>query len=326
MLRNEATLEQAVTARPAIDPRTHRNPVFEGTLADPFVFRHAGVYYAVGTGPAGSEGAMQFPMLRSDNFFDWHPSGHGLLTPQVEGRHFWAPEVAYRTGKFYMYYSVGDEGHTLRVATSRTPEGPYVDTGTPLLDPESALFAIDPHPFRDVDGTWYLYYARDFPDQDGPDRSGTALAVGRLLSMTRLSTEYRVVLRARHDWQRYEKDRLMYDSVRDWHTLEGPSVVRRDGRYYCLYSGGNWQNASYGVDFAVGDSPLGPFRNSGKAPRVLRSIAGKRIGPGHNSLVTGPDGGTYIAYHAWDPAMTARHMCLSPLHWTPDGPAPVELG
>jgi len=45
------------------------------------------------------------------------------------------------------------------------------------------------------------------------------------------------------------------------------------------------------------------------------------IGPGHNSVVVGPDNVTqYIVYHAWDKAHTARRMCVDKLVWTADGP------
>jgi len=46
----------------------------------------------------------------------------------------------------------------------RSPLGPYQDVG-PLLDPSDCPFAIDPHPFRDEDGQWYLF-ARDFLDSE----------------------------------------------------------------------------------------------------------------------------------------------------------------
>ena len=55
----------------------------------------------------------------------------------------------------------------LRVATSDRPEGPYTDTGTPLTDCTGNRFTIDPHPFRDTDGTWYLFYARNYPNTEG---------------------------------------------------------------------------------------------------------------------------------------------------------------
>jgi GH43 family beta-xylosidase len=114
----------------------------------------------------------------------------------------------------------------------------------------------------------------------------------------------------------------MYGGVWDWHTLEGPCTLKRDGLYYCFYSGGNWQNDSYGVDFCYAEHPLGPFMDADlDHPRVLKSVPGQVFGPGHNSVVRGPDGVTdFIVYHAWDAAATARRMCIDPLVWTDEGP------
>jgi GH43 family beta-xylosidase len=43
---------------------------------------------------------------------------------------------------------------------------------------------------------------------------------------------------------------------------------------------------------------------------------GNLLGPGHNSFTTGPDGtSTWIVYHAWDPAQTARRMCIDRIEW-----------
>ncbi|HVL38542.1 MAG TPA: glycoside hydrolase family 43 protein [Fimbriimonadaceae bacterium] len=308
---------------PAPDGLTRpKNPLHEQYLADPFAFRHGDRWYILGTGPHDGLDP-EFPVLVSDDFLHWEPERCLLRRPDVDGDCFWAPEVAFQNGVFYLYYSVGigDKGHQLRVATSSRPLGPYLDSGVPLLDDPNCSFAIDPHPFLDGDGQWYLFYARDFLDTIG-GRAGTALAVAPLQDMTRIAREYAVVARARHEWQRFLADRLMYDGVYDWHTLEGPCVVPHDGRYYCFYSGGNWQNVSYGIDWMVADHPLGPWREVGApdAPRVLHSVPGHVIGPGHNSAIEGPDGRIYLVYHAWDPAMTARRACIDPLVWTPSGP------
>ncbi|MBA2482463.1 MAG: family 43 glycosylhydrolase [Planctomycetes bacterium] len=319
--------------------RSYANPVHDGYLADPFVWKHRDVYYAIGTGggTAGDlaqgtptqkpdvdvDGDRVFPVLRSDDFVHWTSVHQAMVRPDHRlGSEFWAPSVAEAHGCFYLYYSVGP-GHQLRVATSVRPEGPYRDTGTPMMAPGTMPFAIDTHPFRDDDGTWYLFYARDFADEVDGCRAGTALVVDRMIGMTRLAGEERVVLRARHDWQLFRAKRPMYGKIWDWHTLEGPCVVKHDGRYYCIYSGACFGNDSYGVDYAVADSVLGPYSDAGgeAGPRILRTIPGKVIGPGHNSLVVGPDGITeYLAYHAWDPAMTARRMHLDRLEWTTDGP------
>jgi GH43 family beta-xylosidase len=260
------------------------------------------------------------------DFCQWQFASSALVRPDRSlGENFWAPAVACAEGRFYLYYSVGhgDKNHQLRVGLADAPQGPYHDLGTTLIDPASCPFAIDPHPFQDNDGSWYLFYARDVLDSSDQARAGTGLAVARMRSMTELEDPGRVVLRARSDWQRFADRRPMYGQVWDWHTLEGPCVVKHDGRYYCFYSGGCWENETYGVDFAVADHPLGPWADCGNeaGPRVLRTVPGQVLGPGHNAVIGGPDGETeYLVYHAWGKDMKARQMFIDRLLWTADGP------
>ncbi len=311
--------------------QTYTNPVYPDYFADPFIWQHQGVYYAIGTGSAEaagqadeSQGGQVFPLLRSDDLFNWQFAGNALLRPDPAlGNNFWAPEIAYYDGIFYLYYSVGheDKNHQLRVASSPEPLGPYQDVGESLVALETCPFAIDPSPFQDDDGQWYLFYAQDFLDTDDGVRAGTALVVDRLLTMTKLAGEAKVVLRANHDWQRFLAERLMYGGFYDWHTLEGPCVRKHENRYYCFYSGGRWETQSYGVDYGVADRVMGPYFDAGNesGPRVLRST-GYVLGPGHNSIAVGADGQDYIIYHAWDTEMNARRMCIDRLIWTAEGP------
>lgn len=298
--------------------QTFTNPVYPGYFADPFVLEHVGRYYAYGTA-AESASAPTFEILRSDDLVTWESIGHALVPVNgVAAGDYWAPEVAHQDGTFFMYFSVGveDRGHQIRVATADHPEGPFhiVDE---VLTPDEP-FAIDPHPFRDDDGQWYLYYASDRLDGQ---RVGTSITVDRLVDMRRLAGAPVPVLGASADWQLFEAGREIYGSVYDWHTLEGPFVVKRDGRYWCLYSGGAWTNATYGVSYAVADTPLGPFHEPATdGPALLHSRPGELEGPGHNSVIRGPDGADYLVYHAWDAAHTGRRMCIDRLDWTPDGP------
>ena len=296
----------------------YKNPVF----AD---------YFAVGTGREEAGGVDEsagwvFPLLYSSDLVHWKRVGEALERPDPAlGDAYWAPEVVAQGGWHWMYYSVGfgDKRHQIRVAVASEPSGSYRDVGIhPLVAPTDPPFAIDPHPFCDDDGQWYLFYARDFLDSGGGVRPGTALVVDRLESMDRVAGQPRVVARARSDWQRFMADRPMYGTLYDWHTLEGPCVVKHDGRYYCFYSGGRWEGDTYGVDYAVADHVLGPYSDAGNeaGPRVLKTVPGKVLGPGHNSLVTGPDGREYLAYHAWDAGMTGRRLCIDRLVWTKDGP------
>jgi beta-xylosidase len=318
-----------------------QNPVYPYAFADPFVWKHEGRYFAVGTGPIAESASaaehefstreingreMAIPLLTSNDMVHWKLAGGALVVPPfARGAVFWAPEVAYSEGRFYLYYSFATEPlhHSLRVAVSSNPAGPYEDAGPLLPETDDCSFAIDAHAFHDDDGQWYLFYARDFLDSSDQARAGTALVIDRLINMTRLAGETRVVLRARSDWQRFKANRTMYGQVFDWHTLEGPCVRRHDGLYYCFFSGGCYEGEGYGVDYGVAKSVTGPYSDTGneRGARVLQSVPGKVIGPGHHSIVTGPDGKTdFIVYHAWDLAMTARRMHIDRLIWTSDGP------
>src|SRR5262245_43656668 len=194
-------------------PAVHANPVYPGHFADPFVWKHQDVYYAIGTGQAEANGqtlGKVFPILHSTDFLQWSFASNALERTDPElGSNFWAPEVAYADGKFYLYYSVGhgDKCHQLRVAISDDPLGPYREVKRPLIDPRACPFAIDGHPFQDDDGQWYLFYARDFLDSSPDRRAGTAVEVDRLKSMTELAGKPKVILRARHDWQRFQSAR-----------------------------------------------------------------------------------------------------------------------
>ena len=298
----------------------YKNPVYDKYLADPFVLHHDGKYYAYGTGSLSPEG-RPFPVLYSTDLVNWEQQGWSLIPPG--GDEFWAPEVAYFNGLFYMYYSahgIDGQDHQLRVATSADPLGPFQDAGVVLIPDQP--FTIDAHPFQDRDGQWYLFYARDFLTLDQQYRVGTEIVVDRMLDMLTLAGDPRVVIRPHADWQLFKAGRSMYGAVYDWHTVEGPAVRLHNGRYYCFYSGGAWEHDNYGVTYVVADHPLGPYRMpSGEEHILLRSAPGYLIGPGHNSFTVSPSGDQeYMVYHAWDLEMTARRMCIDPLYWENDIP------
>lgn len=307
-------------------PAPRAAPEWPGYLADPQVWRAAdGFYYCYGTGLFDT-GQMEtslvppnrghFPVLRSRDLVNWEWLGPAMPgdVERVPGgpslRRYWAPEVIGHGGRYLLYYA-GD--FRLRIAVADAPAGPFVDTGTVLLPDRG--FAIDAHPFRDpVSGKWYLFFAKKF---DFGTQRGTGLAVVQLGDDLRSTTgPVHPITTEFLPWHTFDP------KVGDF-CVEAPFVVFREGRYYCFYSAGNWKTASYGVGCAVADAITGPYtdKHSPERGAVIHTEGETQFGPGHCSVVRGPDGKMdFLIYHAWDNSRTRRVPWVAPLVWTADGP------
>jgi GH43 family beta-xylosidase len=278
-------------------PEKFINPVYPHSFPDPFVLKFRGQYFGYCTGDA--EDGNVFAIIRSANLVRWEAIGSAMMPLSSRPPYYWAPEVFYDNGRFYLYYSAGNETlMEIRVAVSDRPDGGFEDAGVRLTGED---FAIDAHVFVDNDGQRYLFYATDFLDHS---HVGTGTVVDRMLDWKTLAGTPRPVTRARYDWQVYDPARKEKGGVR-WHTVEGPTVLTRKGKYFEMFSGGNWQNNTYGVSFAVADSmqftdEWRQFSDGEKILPILRTIPGKVVGPGHNSVVRGSNNRElYCVYHRW---------------------------
>ena len=292
---------------------TYQNPVYPHSFPDPFVLKYCGEYWAYCSGP-WHDGRC-FGVLHSRDLVRWRALAGAMEPLPDRPTHYWAPEVTYDNGRFLMYYSVGDEEHMhIRVAVAERPAGPFVDSGRRLT---SETFAIDAHVFVDDDGARYLFYATDFLDRR---HVGTGTVRDLLRDALTTAGQPRPVTLPRYDWQVYDPQRAEKGGVR-WHTVEGPFVLKRKGRYYQMFSGGNWQNTSYGVSYAIGDSIATPDEwsqaaNGERVLPILRTLPGQIIGPGHNSVVRGPDNRQlFCVYHRWSADLDERQMAIDPLEW-----------
>ena len=291
---------------------TYTNPVYPHSFPDPFVLKHRGEYWAYCTG-LWRDGRA-FGVIHSRDLVHWEERP-GALEP-LPGDHpcYWAPEVALFEDRFYLYYSVGNEERMeIRVAVADHPAGPFVDSGRRLT---SEPFAIDAHVFTDEDGSRWLFYAADFLDRS---HAGTGTVRDRLLDPFTLEGNPRPVALPRHDWHVYHPNRPEKGGVR-WHTVEGPFVLRRKGLLYGMFSGGNWQNPTYGVSYATARSLQDPgeWAQAADGERVLPILrsGGEVVGPGHNSAVRGPDNRQlYCVYHRWSADLKERVMAIDPLDW-----------
>ncbi len=288
--------------------QTYLNPVYNHSCPDPYVLKHRGEYWCYSTG-IWRDGRA-FGVLGSRDLVEWRDLG-GALEPFPEGfTCYWAPEVVYHRGQFLMYYSVGNEVNMeIRVATAAHPSGPFVDSGRALTTEQ---FAIDAHVFEDANGDRYMFYATDFLSHT---HIGTGTVIDRMLDPFTLAGEPRPVTRARFDWQVYDPARVEKGGVR-WHTVEGPFVLKHKSLYYQMFSGGNWKNVTYGVSYATTDDLATTAEwvqaaNDDRVLPILRTLPGKVIGPGHNSVARGPDNRQlFCVYHRWAEQSAERVLAI----------------
>src|SRR5574344_1409475 len=85
---------------------------------------------------------------------------HGVVLKVADipwaGRQLWDNDVAYKDGKYYMYYPLKDKTDIFRigVAISEKPEGPFI----PQPDPVRGSYSIDSAVFKDSEGSFYMYF------------------------------------------------------------------------------------------------------------------------------------------------------------------------
>jgi arabinan endo-1,5-alpha-L-arabinosidase len=277
--------------------RTYVNPVLDEDFPDPAVIKADDGFYAYGTQTLRNGEWINVQVTRSADLVHWEHVGDALPEKPEWARttqDFWAPSVIFDGSTYIMYYSATpdvchhhERGHALAMATSKSPAGPFVDVGKPLLQGEGFEF-IDPMAFDDpVTGKHLLYWGSGFQpirvQELSPDRM--SFAPGS------------------------EPIELIWPNGKNGgfpRLVEASWVIRHDNFYYLFYSGDNCcgPDAEYGVMVARSKSATGPFETLEQAKGVPHSLmlfkSERWLAPGHNSIVTDAAGETWIIYHAID--------------------------
>lgn len=274
-------------------------------VADPFVFRHEGTYYMIGT----TRQHNGFDCYTSPDLVNWtftsaaytKPEGHFGVSA------FWAPEVCAYGGKFYLTYSACNSSRRLlsALAVSDRPEGPYTDLHAPWFD--FGYNAIDCHIFVDHHQSPYLYFSKNASRPGFSSGENYVIPLSRDLS--KLIGEPRLVGEASQAWE-------LWDWTRN-RGNEGVFVFAHRGKYYLTYSANNTTGPHYGVGYAVANHPLGPWIKGDENPILTSDIQRGVSSPGHNSVVWSPDSSErFIVYHRHaDPTKPSydRIVCIDRL-------------
>ena len=267
-------------------------------IADPYILNYDGTYYAYGTRGNG------FEVYISDDLKHWKRGEKLALSPKDSWgtKWYWAPEVYYvkSKNKFYMFYSVDEH---ICVATSDSPEGPFVqDKKEPIWDEKS----IDTSLFIDDDGTPYLYFVRF--------TGGNVIWVAEMKSDLKSIKKktLKQCISAEDGWE----------TVRD-RVAEGPSILKRNGMYYLIYSANHYQSQDYAVGYATATSPLGPWKKYTGNPILRRDqkVASGLFGTGHGAPFVCNDGSYKYIFHAhWSESKVApRTSFIADFTFADDG-------
>jgi beta-xylosidase len=272
------------------------NPVYDRDFPDPFVLHVGKTYYAYATNGNGAN----IQTATSSDLVHWKPGPDAL--PKVGKWAFpgntWAPEVLPRKdGTYVLYYTVSSGTQCIGRAVAKTPRGPFVDMwSAALVCQQSDGGSIDPDPFRDTNGSLYLYWKND----------GNSIGKPTHIWAQKLSADGTRLVGTPHDTGETN------EHVWEGQVVEGPTMWKHDGRYYLFYSGGNYQDDTYAVGYATCKTPLGPCTDAPQNP-ILKTRC-RAHGPGHNALID-VGGQTWIVYHAWRPDHTARVLWIDKLAW-----------
>ncbi len=284
----------------------YKNPVRRGFYPDPSIVRVGDDYYMV------NSTFVYFPCIpisHSKDLVHWEIIGHAITNPdwaELEGldggRGYWAPDISYYKGKFYICatYRNNDNEKIVRkqmVTRSDRPEGPYEKPVFIEVD------GIDPSIFNDDDGNRYML-------------------LNRGASIFKLSDDAK---------ERTSEVSLLYygDNKR---APEGPHILKKDGWYYLFQAEGG-TGPGHMISVSRSRELFGVYERCPYNPiMTYREIFNPYIRRcGHGKPVQTADGRWFIFYlcgRLLDGRYTVlgRETCVDELEWTADGWPVINKG
>jgi beta-xylosidase len=305
------------------------NPIFPGWYADPEARIFGNTYWVYPTysgdterpGPALKLSEAQLTLQKNtinekylrQTFLDafsstdlvhWkkHPLVLDIKNIAWAAYSVWAPSITQKDGKYYLFFGANDiqsdkELGGIGVAVSDSPAGPFTDhLGKPLVDKfHNQAQPIDQFVFKDTDGQYYLYYGG-----------------WKHCNVAKLNDDFT-------GFKPFE-DGTVFKSITPENFVEGVFMIKRQGKYYLMWSEGGWTGPDYSVAYAIADSPTGPFKRVGK---ILQQDPEVATGAGHHSVINIPNTDDWYIFYHRRPLTTTngnhRETCLERMYFDEKG-------
>jgi len=179
--------------------------------------------------------------VSSSDMKNWTDHGEVFraATETTWAKKTWAPAIAERNGKFYLYF--GNGGGNIGVVVADSPLGPFkgvrgtylIDGKTPGVMPAQKMWLFDPSVFIDDDGQAYLYFGGNGDDN---------VRVAKL----------------KPDMINIDGDVMKMSAP---NFFEASWVWKRNGIYYFAYSTN--PKAQLRIDYMTSDRPAEGFKYRG---------------------------------------------------------------
>jgi arabinan endo-1,5-alpha-L-arabinosidase len=238
------------------------------------------------------------------------PNGASWAHPFTNGsNHLWAPDISFRNGQFYLYYSAstfGSRNSAIFLATSTTAmPGSWTNQGIVVQTSNNSDHnAIDPNLVVDASGAWWLNYGSFW----------TGIKLVRINPGTGKPS----------DGTRYN---LAQRPANVDGAVEAPYIVYREGYYYLFVSFDfccRGTASTYRVMVGRSTSVTGPYvdragvaMTNGGGTEVL-ATHGTIYGPGHPAAMVDTDGWLLI-YHYYPSG--ASRLGINRIGWSGGWPA-----
>lgn len=263
-----------------------QNPVIEGWYADPEAAVFNNTYWIYPTYSARYKQQVFLDAFSSKDLVHWKKHPHIIDTSVIRWAYMamWAPAIVKKDKHYFLFFSANDIQSKIRngvqddtlggigIAVAGQPGGPYKDyLGKPLINHYyNNAQPIDQCVFKDTDGQYYIIYG----------------GWGRC-NIAKLNEDFTGLVP-------FSKDSLVKEITPQGY-VEGPTMLMRDGKYYLMWSEGNWTDGTYKVAYAISNAVTGPFK---RIATILEADERIATGAGHHSVINIP--GTnewFIVYH-----------------------------
>jgi hypothetical protein len=263
-----------------------------------------------------------YHVLSLDDVENGTVTDHGVALRVADipwaGRQLWDCDVAFKNGKYYLYFPLKDPYDIFRigVAVSDRPEGPFI----PQHHPVEGSYSIDPAVFEDG-GKHYMYFGGIWGGQLQRYRNNKALDAASFPAGDAPAISPKVVLLDHNMLAFAEEPRDLLLLDENGRPLTQGDTKRRffeaswmhkyNGKYYYSYSTGD----THRICYATGDNPYGPFTYRGV---ILTPVVGWTT---HHSIVEYKHR-WYLFHHDCVPSggkTWLRSLKVTELQYHPDG-------